>query len=91
VPESQIERVESTPESNALAAQYLAENVVGKSSVDDCRHIAIATIIRADAIVSWNFGHIVDRQDDYNSVNEELGYPNITIQSPKTLMEVSHD
>jgi hypothetical protein len=82
IPESQIERVFSTPESNALAAQYIAENVVGKSSLDDCRHIALATISRADAIVSWNFGHIVDRQGDYNSVNEKLGYPRIEIQTP---------
>ena len=90
LPESLIERVESTPESNALAAQYLAENVVGKSSLDDCRHIALATIARADAIVSWNFGHIVDRQDDYNSVNKKLGYPRIKIQTPNQ-SEVSHD
>ena len=82
VPESQIERVVSTPESNALAALYIAESVVGKSSLDDCRHIALATIARADAIVSWNFLHIVDRRDDYNGVNEKLGYPRIRIQPP---------
>ena len=82
VPESQIERVVSTPESNALAALYIAESVVGKSSLDDCRHIALATIAHADAIASWNFLHIVDRRDDYNIVNEKLGYPKIKIQTP---------
>ena len=82
LPESQVERVVSTPESNALAALYIAESVVGKSSLDDCRHIALATVARADAIVSWNFLHIVDRRDDYNDVNEKMGYPRIKILPP---------
>ena len=88
LPKSLFERVDSIPESNALAAQYLAENVVGKSSFDDCRHIALATIARADALVSWNFRHIVERCDDYNDVNEKLGYPRIKIQTPRQFMEV---
>jgi predicted nucleic acid-binding protein len=89
--ESQMEQVLSTTESNRLALQYIAENVVGESSLDDCRHIAMATLARADAIVSWNFGHIVDRRAGYNDVNEKLGYPRIEIQPPKTFMEACHD
>jgi predicted nucleic acid-binding protein len=88
--ESQIEHVVSTPESNALAAHYIAENVVGKSSLDDCRHIALATIVHADALVSWNFKHIVNRRDGYNNVNVKLGYPKIEILTPKQY-EVSHE
>ena len=88
LPKSLIERVDSTPESNALATQYLAENVVGKSSFDDCRHIALATVANADTLVSWNFGHIVERRDDYNDVNEQLGYPRIIILTPRQFMEV---
>ncbi len=37
LPQSQIERVISTDESNALAARYIVEKVVGRSSLDDCR------------------------------------------------------
>jgi len=59
LPVSQVERVVSTNESNALAARYIAEGVVGESSLDDCRHIALATIHHADVLVSWNFKHIV--------------------------------
>ena len=87
LPKSLFERVDSIPASNALAAQYLAENVVGKSSFDDCRHIALATIAHADVLVSWNFGHIVERRDDFNDVNEKLGYPRMKIQTPKQFME----
>jgi len=84
LPESQIERVVSTAESNKLAAQYVAENVVGPTSLDDCRHIALATISQADVLVSWNFKHIVNvrRIRGYNSVNMKLGYPQIDIRTP---------
>jgi len=90
LPESHVERVVSTPESNALAARYIAEGVVGESSLDDCRHIALATIHRADVLVSWNFGHIVniDRIHGYNGVDMKLGYPTIEIRTP---YEVIHD
>ena len=88
--ESQIERIISTVESNKLATQYVTENVVGESSLDDCRHIALATLAHADVLVSWNFKHIVnvDRIRGYNSVNEKQWYPRIEIRTP---YEVIHD
>jgi len=84
LPESQIERVVSTQESNHLAAQYIVENVVGHSSLDDCKHIALATLAHADVLVSWNFKHIVNvtRILGYNSVNMKLGYSQINIRTP---------
>ena len=90
LPQSLIERVVSTNESDALAAQYVAKNVVGESSLDDCKHIALATIAGADALVSWNFKHIVYRRAGYNDVNSALGYPKIKIQTPNQ-KEVQHD
>jgi len=82
LPKSLIERVKSTDESNALAERYIAEGVVGELSLDDCRHIAVATLANADALVSWNFKHIINRRDGYNSINEKLGYPKIEILTP---------
>ena len=84
LPEPQIERVVSTEESNHLAAQYIVENVVGSSSLDDCKHIALATLAHADVLVSWNFKHIVNvtRILGYNSVNMKLGYSQINIRTP---------
>ena len=90
-PKSQIEQVVSTEESNRLAERYIVEGVVEESSLDDCRHIAIATIANADALVSWNFGHIVYRRAGYNDVNEKLGYPGIAILTPQQFMEAHHD
>ncbi len=83
-----FERIQLTPESITLADTYIAEKVVGKSSLEDCRHIALATINRVDVLASWNFKHIVnlDRIKGYNSVNYRLGYPMIEIRSPKDLL-----
>jgi len=68
---------------------YIAEKVVGKTSLDDCLHIALATIHKADYLVSWNFKHIVnvERIRGYNSVNIKLGYSIIDIRSPREFIK----
>lgn len=83
-----FERVQLTEESVQLANNYIEEKVVGKTSLEDCRHIALATVNRVDVLASWNFKHIVnlDRIKGYNSVNYKMGYPMIEIRSPKDLI-----
>jgi len=87
--DSCFEYVELTKEAIDLADKYIDEKVVGKTSVDDCRHIALATINRADVLVSWNFKHIVnlDRIKGYNGVNLKYGYSVVEIRSPKELLK----
>ena len=82
------ELVKLTEEAVELATEYLSENVVGKTSYDDCLHIAIATIARLDFLVSWNFKHIVNikRIRGYNGINIKNGYPAIEIRSPKDMI-----
>jgi predicted nucleic acid-binding protein len=84
-----FERVELTSEAVKLADTYIEEKVVGKTSIEDCRHIAMATIYKVDVLASWNFKHIVnlDRIKGYNSVNLRLGYSMIEIRSPKDLVK----
>ncbi|MEX0995685.1 MAG: PIN domain-containing protein [Flavobacteriaceae bacterium] len=71
-----------------LATEYIAEKVVGQTSYADCLHIALATINRADLLVSWNFKHIVniERIRGYNSINIKNGYKQLEIRSPRELM-----
>jgi len=85
----QIERVALTEEAKALADKYIAEKVVGQSSLADCRHIAIATITHADILVSWNFKHIVNvnRIRGYNAINMLMGYPTIDIRTPAEVVD----
>jgi predicted nucleic acid-binding protein len=86
-PNNYFERVELNLEAVELANKYIEEKVVGKTSLEDCRHIALATIHKVDVLASWNFKHIVnlDRIKGYNSVNLRLGYSMIEIRSPKDL------
>lgn len=86
-------RVELTEEAIKLADTYIDEKVVGKSSLEDCRHIAMATIYKVDVLASWNFKRIVnlDRIKGYNSVNLRLGYSMIEIRSPKDLVNYGND
>jgi hypothetical protein len=85
---STIEYVEISEEINQLADEYLKEKVVGKTSLDDCRHIACATINKVDYLVSWNFKHIVNvfRIRGYNSINLKNGYMQLDIRSPKDII-----
>jgi len=85
---SKFEKIELTEEAVRLADTYVHEKVVGKTSLEDCRHIALATIFKVDVLASWNFKHIVnlDKIKGYNSVNLRLGYQMIEIRSPKDLI-----
>lgn len=59
LPIQQIENLLLTADAAALADQYILAKVVGQTSRADCQHIAMATIAKADVLVSWNFKHIV--------------------------------
>jgi predicted nucleic acid-binding protein len=82
------EKVFVTPEALTLAETYVNEKVVGATSMDDCIHIATATLSKVDILVSWNFRHIVNvyRIRGYNSINLRLGYSNLNIHSPKEIV-----
>ena len=83
-----IEFVEITENINELAEEYIKEKVVGESSIEDCRHIACATINKVDYLISWNFKHIVNvfRIKGYNSINIKNGHIQLDIRSPKEIL-----
>jgi len=83
-----LEEVIATNEVSELAERYIAEKVVGRTSLDDCKHIALATINKVDVLASWNFKHIVnlERIKGYNGVNLKMGYSIIEIRNPKDLV-----
>ena len=89
IPEKHILRVELTEEAILLAERYLSANIVGKSSRADCYHIALATVLKADILVSWNFKHIVnvERIHGYNAINMLSGYQTIEIRNPREVFD----
>jgi len=91
-PES-TEFLDTTADAIDLATEYIIEKVVGQTSFADCLHIAIATINRADFLVSWNFKHIVniERIRGYNSINIKNGYKQLEIRSPREFEKYEND
>jgi hypothetical protein len=87
------EFIDITNEAVDLAAQYIAEGVVGQTSYTDCLHIALATVTKADFLVSWNFKHIVNVQRirGYNSINLKNGYRQLEIRSPREFKKYEDD
>lgn len=85
IPPAAVEIVILSEEVLALRTAYLDAKILTKRSIDDATHVAAATIARADAIVSWNFKHIVrlDKMKAYNQVNLANGYGILTIITPK--------
>ena len=77
--------IETSDEAVELAKAYITEKVVGETSYSDCLHIALATIHKADYLVSWNFKHIVNVQRirGYNAINLKNGYSLLEIRSPR--------
>ena len=74
-----------------LAAEDSPEKhgVLTQKSRDDCRHIAIATIIGCKYIISWNFKHFVNIRviNKVQAVNKLLGYEEVAIVPPPMISE----
>ena len=72
-----------------LAEKYIEQKIVSENFYGDALHIAIATVIGVDVLVSWNFRHIVNlnRIKLFNSVNLREGYNILEIRSPREVIE----
>lgn len=82
-----LEVIERTGEIAALADQYVASGVLSRTMLDDARHVAAATVAGVDAVVSWNFRHMVNlsRIRKYGEVNRRMGYGPVDMRSPREL------
>jgi len=67
---------------------YEKEGFISKGARLDLRHLAVATVHGVDALVSWNFRHIVNirTRRAVHSVNLRLGFPLIEIVSPEEVV-----
>jgi hypothetical protein len=71
-----------------LAEKYMEQKIVSKNYYSDALHIAVATVIGVDVLVSWNFKHIVnlDKIKLFNSVNLREGYNMLEIRTPREVI-----
>ena len=89
IPDKFREIVTLDDEAKELSYHYIKEKIVTAKSLIDTRHIAVASVNRADILVSWNFKHIVNYKliRLYNSVNLKYGYPFLEIRTPRETIE----
>lgn len=87
--EIDYEEVHETNETLTLAEEYIKHKVLNPKSRDDCRHIAIATIVSCKYIASWNFKHFVNIKtiNKVQAINKLLDYNEISILPPSMMLE----
>jgi hypothetical protein len=85
LPTDAVVQVPLTRDVIDLRNAYLTAGILDPQWTDDATHVAAATVARADAIVSWNFKHIVriDKMRAYNQVNLQTGFGLLPIVSPQ--------
>jgi hypothetical protein len=93
IPEKYLELTSLTQEVELLAEHYINEGVLTPKFINDAQHIAMATILKVDSLVSWNFKHMVNffRIKQYNSINLKFGYQTIDIRTPKEVIYGNED
>lgn len=68
--------VETTPDAEMLAQNYVKRKIVPENKIEDALHVGIATVAELDAVVTWNYQHLANlrREELFQSVNLEFGY-----------------
>ncbi|MDR2067278.1 MAG: PIN domain-containing protein [Endomicrobium sp.] len=85
----EYKEVQHNGETERLADLYCKEGGLPPSSQDDAKHIAVATANSCNAIISWNFKHIVNLRamTAVDVVNLKEGYVLLRILSPSMLLK----
>ena len=80
--------IPETFESLDLVRKYIINDVLSNKCRDDLRHIAMASVMECDYILSWNFKHFVNVNTikRVQSVNQLNGYDSVDIVSPSMLL-----
>ncbi len=93
IPKECFRFLELSEDAKHLAELYISERALGKASLNDAYHIALASVNRLDCLVSWNFKHIVnfDKIKLFNSINLKTGYPLIDIRTPLEFLKDEND
>ncbi|GHU44619.1 hypothetical protein FACS1894111_12180 [Clostridia bacterium] len=89
VAELETTNIDETEEMRTLAEQYLKYGVLTQKSLDDCRHIAAASVMGCKYILSWNFKHFVNVRtiERVQGVNRLVGYGDVNIIPPPMFLK----
>jgi hypothetical protein len=81
--------VETPPGAKELADLYVERQIIPSGYGGDALHLAIATILEVDVLVSWNLTHIMNENSipRINKVNKEKGYKPVTVIRPEEIKQ----
>jgi len=76
-----------TADMQELAQQYIDASLFTARTANDALHVAAAVLVRANALASWNYRHLVNRRQRaaINNLNASLGLPELEILPPTEL------
>ena len=87
---AQIEytRVEVNADMLRIADKMVDIGILKQKSYDDCQHIAAAVLSGCDAVVSWNFKHIVNHKtmQGVKAITALEGRSDLLIYTPPALL-----
>ena len=83
-----FETLQESDETQALAEYYVTSKVFAPGFRADARHVAIATVHEVDALVSWNYRHMVSlhRKTLIAGTNIVRGYRPLEIVTPAEII-----
>ncbi|MCL2633976.1 MAG: PIN domain nuclease [Oscillospiraceae bacterium] len=85
--------IEYSDEINLLAGEFIKYDILKQSSFDDAQHLACAMISECNAVVSWNFKHMVNIKTikGVRVVAALTGYRDVPIYTPSMLLGGNED
>jgi hypothetical protein len=86
---AKIKTLGGSDEIDRLAAEYVRQGILSAKNYNDCLHLAFASIGKCDALVSWNFRHLVSAitLNGARIANANNQYGEIAIVSPAILLD----
>ena len=84
----ELPQLEITEEASILADGYVSRGIFHRKYLGDALHVALASVNKADMIVTWNFGYIanVHRQARIRLFNTMAGFFVPMIVTPEFLI-----
>jgi predicted nucleic acid-binding protein len=81
-------KVETSDKAFEIAKRFIELGILKQTNFADCRHIANAIVSGCDAIVSWNFKHIVNMktQKGVKAIALLEGYDDLLVLTPSFLI-----
>jgi hypothetical protein len=81
--------VNTPPGAKDLADLYVERQIIPSGYEEDALHIAIATMLEVDVLVTWNLTHILNENSipRINKVNKENGFKPITVIRPEDIKQ----